>query len=35
LVDNAPRIFKEAIAKADAEALKAKFEEVGAKITLK
>jgi len=35
LVDGAPKMVKEGIAKADAEALKAKFEEVGAKITLK
>ena len=35
LVDNAPKMLKEQIAKADAEALKAKFEEVGAKVTLK
>ena len=35
MVDGAPKILKEAVAKADAEALKAKFEEVGAKITLK
>ena len=35
LVDGAPKIFKEAIAKADAEAYKAKFAEVGAVVTLK
>ncbi|MCL2400660.1 MAG: 50S ribosomal protein L7/L12 [Defluviitaleaceae bacterium] len=35
MVDGAPKILKEAIAKADAEAIKAKFEEIGAKITLK
>jgi large subunit ribosomal protein L7/L12 len=35
MVDNAPRLVKEGIAKADAEALKAKFAEVGATITLK
>ena len=35
LVDGAPKLLKEGIAKADAEALKAKFEEVGAKVTLK
>ena len=35
LVDGAPNLVKEGIAKADAEALKAKFEEVGAVITLK
>jgi len=35
LVDGAPKMIKEGISKADAEALKAKFEEVGAKVTLK
>jgi len=35
MVDGAPKMVKEAIAKADAEALKAKFAEVGATITLK
>jgi large subunit ribosomal protein L7/L12 len=35
LVDGAPKILKEAVAKADGEALKAKFAEVGAVITLK
>lgn len=35
LVDNAPKTVKESMAKADAEALKAKFAEVGAVITLK
>ena len=35
LVDGAPKLIKEGIAKADAEALKAKFAEVGAVITLK
>ena len=35
LVDNAPKIVKEAASKAEAEELKKKFEEVGAKITLK
>ena len=35
MVDGAPKILKEGIAKADAEALKAKFAEVGATITLK
>ena len=34
-VDGAPRVIKEAISKEDAEALKAKLEEVGAKVTLK
>ena len=35
LVDSAPKAIKEGISKADAEALKAKLEEAGAKITLK
>ena len=35
MVDGAPKILKEGVAKADADALKAKFEEVGAKVTLK
>ena len=35
LVDNAPKIVKEAADKASAEELKAKLEEVGAKVTLK
>ena len=35
LVDGAPKVIKEGSAKADAEALKAKFAEVGAVITLK
>ena len=34
-VESAPTIIKEAASKEDAEALKAKFEEVGATITLK
>ena len=34
-VESAPTIIKEAAAKEEAEALKAKFEEVGATITLK
>ena len=34
-VEAAPTIIKEAAAKDEAEALKAKFEEVGATITLK
>ncbi|MCI2000469.1 MAG: 50S ribosomal protein L7/L12 [Clostridia bacterium] len=34
-VDAAPKVIKEAVAKADAEAMKAKLEEVGAKVTLK
>ena len=35
LVDGAPKPVKEGISKADAEALKAKFEEVGAEMELK
>ncbi len=35
LVDNAPKTVKEAASKDDAEALKAKLEEVGAKVELK
>ncbi len=35
LVDGAPSTIKEAVPTADAEALKAKLEEVGAKIELK
>ena len=35
LVDGAPKPVKEGVSKADAEALKAKFEEVGAEIELK
>ena len=35
LVDGAPAKVKEAVSKEDAEAMKAKFEEVGAKIELK
>ena len=35
LVDNAPKPIKEGISKADAEELKAKLEEAGAKIELK
>lgn len=35
LVDGAPKVVKEGIAKADAEAMKAKFAEVGATVTLK
>lgn len=34
-VDGAPKILKEAMSKDDAEAAKAKLEEVGAKATLK
>ena len=35
LVDNAPKPVKEAVSKDDAEAIKAKLEEVGAKIEIK
>lgn len=35
LVDNAPKPLKEAIAKEEAEALKAKLEEAGASVTVK
>ena len=35
LVDGAPKMIKEAMAKEEAEAVKAKLEEVGAKVTLK
>ena len=35
VVDGAPKVIKEAASKEDAEAIKAKLEEVGAKITLK
>lgn len=35
LVDNAPKTIKEAAQKADAEDMKAKLEEVGAKVELK
>jgi large subunit ribosomal protein L7/L12 len=35
LVDGAPKPVKEAVAKADAEAMKKKLEEAGAKVTLK
>ena len=34
-VDGAPKVLKEAMSKEDAEAAKAKLEEVGAKATLK
>lgn len=34
-VESAPTVLKEALPKAEAEALKAKIEEVGAKVTLK
>ena len=35
LVDGAPKMVKEAAAKAEAEDIKKKLEEVGAKVTLK
>lgn len=35
LVDNAPKVFKEAVKKEDAEKIKAELEEAGAKVTLK
>ena len=35
LVDNAPKILKEAASKAEADEIKAKLEEVGAKVTIK
>ncbi len=35
VVDGAPKVLKEAASKEDAEAIKAKLEEVGAKVTLK
>ncbi len=35
MVDTAPKMIKEGVSKADAEAWKKKFEEAGAKITLK
>ena len=35
VVDNAPKVLKEQASKEDAEAIKAKLEEVGAKVTLK
>ena len=35
LVDNAPKMIKEAASKAEADDIKAKLEEVGAKVTLK
>ena len=34
-VDNSPKVLKEQASKEDAEAIKAKLEEVGAKVTLK
>ncbi|MEZ4755050.1 MAG: 50S ribosomal protein L7/L12 [Bdellovibrionota bacterium] len=35
MVDSAPKVLKEGVAKADAEEFKKKLEEVGAKATLK
>ncbi len=35
VVDGAPKVIKEAISKAEADDLKAKLEEVGAKVTVK
>ena len=35
LVDTAPKMVKEQVSKEDADGIKAKFEEVGAKVTLK
>ncbi len=35
VVESAPKVIKEGLSKDDAEALKAKFEAVGAKVTLK
>ena len=35
LVDGAPKMIKEGVPKAEAEEMKKKFEEVGAKVTLK
>ena len=35
VVDNAPKMIKEAVDKATAEAIKAKLEGVGAKVTIK
>ena len=35
IVDGAPKTIKEAVSKADAEAMKAKLEEAGAKVDLK
>ena len=34
-VDNAPKVVKEAVSKEEAEAIKAKFEAEGAKVTIK
>jgi len=35
LVESAPKVIKEGLSKEDAEEMKKKFEEVGAKITIK
>ncbi len=35
VVDGAPKVVKEGVSKAEADELKAKLEEVGAKVTLK
>ena len=35
VVDNAPKVIKEGAAKAEADEIKTKLEEVGAKVTLK
>ena len=35
VVDNAPKTLKEAVSKEEAEAMKKKLEEVGAKVTIK
>ena len=35
VVDGAPKVLKEGVSKADAEAMKAKLEEAGAKVELK
>ena len=35
VVDNAPKMLKEQVSKEEADAIKAKVEEVGAKVTLK
>ena len=35
LVDNAPKVVKEAVSKEEAEEIKAKLEEQGAKVTIK
>ena len=35
VVDNAPKMVKEAVSKEEAESIKTKLEEVGAKVTIK